>query len=122
MTGRLTLPRTARLAARGDIDRVFRSGKFVHGRNLVIGFRPSGLAHTRCAIIIPRAKCALSSARNRTRRLVRELFRLARPTLPAGYDLVVLPRRARARDDYPAWAADWSALLRKAGLSRTDAA
>lgn len=122
MTRRLTLPRATRLAARADIDRVFRTGKFVHGRLMVIAFRPTGLRCTRCAVIIPRAKCALSSARNRTRRLVRELFRLIRLELPAGYDLVVLPRQARGRGDHAAWAADWRALLHKAGLRRTDAA
>ena len=122
MTRRLTLPRAARLAARDAVDSVFRAGTFVHGRHMVIGFRAAGRALTRCAVIIPRARCPLSSARNRTRRLLRELFRLARPELPAGYDLVVMPRQARGRDDYRAWAADWNALLRKAGLRRDERA
>jgi len=35
--------------------------------------------------------------RNRVRRLLRESFRTARPDLPAGFDLVLLPRRPLER-------------------------
>ncbi|HNW91500.1 MAG TPA: ribonuclease P protein component [bacterium] len=115
---RLTLPRAARLAARDAIDGVFRDGKFAHGRLLVLGCRAAGGMLTRCAIIIPRKRCAKSSARNRTRRLLRELFRQSRPRLAPGYDVVVLPRAARAAGDFRRWSDEWQALCRKAGLWR----
>lgn len=122
MTGRRRLPRAARLADRASYDRVFRDGRFLHGTRLVLGVRATGAPLTRCGIILPRKRCPLPVHRNRTRRLLRELFRLVRPALQPGYDLVALPRAARGTGDYAAWAEEWQTLLRRAGIWRGDAA
>jgi len=52
----------------------------------------NGLAHSRIGISIGKKKVKLAVGRNRIKRLVREAFRLHKHTIPAGVDLVVVPR------------------------------
>jgi ribonuclease P protein component len=52
----------------------------------------NGRDHPRLGISVPRRTVRLASARNRLKRLVREAFRLSKAELPAGLDLVVVPR------------------------------
>lgn len=116
----LALPRAARLTQRREIDRVFRAGKFVHGTRLVVGCVGNGGGPTRAAVVVARARCGGSVQRNRVRRVLRELFRLTRPRLAPGFDLVILPRTPRTRDDYRVWENEWQTLARKAGVLLPD--
>lgn len=52
----------------------------------------NGLDHTRIGISIGKKKVKSAVGRNRIKRLVREAFRLNKTTIPAGVDLVVVPR------------------------------
>ncbi|MDZ7620697.1 MAG: ribonuclease P protein component [Patescibacteria group bacterium] len=58
---------------------------------LVFGFR-NGLQHARLGLSVSR-KVGGAVQRNRWKRLLREAFRLERPQLPPGVDLVVIPRQ-----------------------------
>jgi ribonuclease P protein component len=57
---------------------------------LVFGY-PNGLPHARLGLSVSR-KVGGAVVRNRWKRLLREAFRLSRPQLPAGIDLIVVPR------------------------------
>ena len=57
---------------------------------LVFGY-PNGLPFARLGLSVSR-KVGGAVVRNRWKRLVREAFRLSRPQLPAGIDLIVVPR------------------------------
>lgn len=52
--------------------------------------------------------------RNRIRRRVREILRLHRTEIPAGWDIVVHPRSAVARADFRALESELLGLLRSA--------
>lgn len=50
------------------------------------------LGHSRLGISIGKKKVASAAERNRIKRLLREVFRLAKSELPIGVDLVIVPR------------------------------
>jgi ribonuclease P protein component len=52
----------------------------------------NGLDRCRLGISVSRKKIRRAHDRNRFKRLVREAFRLSKPELPAGVDLVVVPK------------------------------
>lgn len=60
------------------------------GRIVVFG-HANGLAHPRLGVSASR-RLGIAVVRNRWKRLLREAFRLTRPQLPAGIDLIVIPR------------------------------
>ena len=62
-------------------------------RSLVLRWVPNGLGKTCLGVISAKRTFRLAVERSRARRLMREAFRLERPRLKAGYDLVLLGRR-----------------------------
>jgi ribonuclease P protein component len=96
----LGLPRTLRLKRRREFLRVQKGGRKQHTRHfLVFVRRRSDEDPTRLGITVTR-KVANAVGRNRIKRLVRESFRRARPTMPVGFDLVWVAKRDTARVGY----------------------
>lgn len=60
---------------------------------LVMRYRRSGGDRTRVGVIAAKKTFRLAVERSRARRLLREAFRLERPGLAVGYDLILLGRR-----------------------------
>jgi ribonuclease P protein component len=80
-----------RMRRSADFQRAFGLRRSAaDGRLLVFG-HPNGLPHPRLGLSVSR-KVGPSVVRNRWKRLLREAFRLERPRLPTGIDLVVVPR------------------------------
>ncbi len=75
----------------------------------------NGLALTRCAYAVPK-RVGNAVVRNRVRRRLREVLRLA--TLSEGYDLVISVRPAAATADFQTLKAELTLLLGRAGLLR----
>jgi len=75
---------------------------------LIFGY-PNGLPHARLGLSVSR-KVGGAVVRNRWKRLLREAFRLRRPRLPEGIDLIVVPRS----EIEPALAALMESLVRLA--------
>jgi ribonuclease P protein component len=88
-----TARRTAgRLSRSAEFDRVYRQGRSVANRYLVLYSFPGGGADVpRLGLSVGR-KVGGAVERNLVKRLLREAFGLARAELPAGYDLVVVAR------------------------------
>jgi ribonuclease P protein component len=92
MTLKATFRPHERLKSPGDFRRAFERRRSESDTVLVVYGVENGLAHARLGISVARKKVRAASSRNRLKRLVREAFRLSKSDLPAGIDLVVIPR------------------------------
>jgi ribonuclease P protein component len=89
------LPRAARLLSRGHFDRVFKQGRKVVDRRLVVWIVPSpeGATHSRVGLSVSR-KVGNAVQRNRVKRLLREAYRRAARDISPPLDMVILARPA----------------------------
>ena len=110
-------PRAARIARRGEFQAVYSAGSRRSGANFVVFARANGLEHSRFGISVKKA-LGSAVARNRVRRRVREMLRLNRKEIPAGWDIVVHPRRPVARGRFTELAAELRKLIAAATMSR----
>jgi ribonuclease P protein component len=90
-------PAECRLRSRDDFRRVYeRRCSAADGRLVVLGLE-NGQPHSRLGLSVSR-KVGNAVVRNRWKRLLRESFRKTRSQLPAGLDLIVIPRAAATPD------------------------
>jgi ribonuclease P protein component len=74
---------------------------------------------TRLGITVTR-KIGNAVARNRIKRLVREVFRQNRQRLPSGLDLVFVAKQQAGEADFVEVVADFEALIRRGELSAVE--
>ena len=91
------LPRECRLRHRNDFRALFDRKCSVSNDWIILYGNHNQLPHSRMGMAVSR-KVGNAVRRNRLRRLYREAFRLVRLELPAGLDMVVIPRN---RPDNP---------------------
>ena len=84
-------PPAYRIRRQSDFQRAYRRRCSASDRLLVVFGCDNGLPHPRLGLSVSR-KLGKAVIRNRWKRLLREAFRLRREQLPAGIDLVVVPR------------------------------
>ena len=93
---RATLPRAARLLRAREFRRVYSRGRRAHGSSIVVvALRRSG-QDLRLGVSVSKAH-GRAVRRNKIKRILREAFRLERPELPGGFDVVLIPQ---PRDRY----------------------
>ena len=82
-----------------DYEAVYRGGQRRSSPQFLVFFRANGLAHSRFGISV---KKALGGAvvRNRIKRRMREILRVHRSEIPAGWDMVIHPRSSVARAEF----------------------
>lgn len=109
---------TGRLRGRADFDRVFRQGRAVAGRLLVIRYARQAEAQTRVAFAVGR-QLGGAVLRNRVRRRWREVVR-GGPPLRAGWDVVLIARAPCVGASWEALVDAWAEAVRRAGLRGTE--
>ena len=89
---------------------MFEGGVRLRGRFMTCFALPNGLDAPRLGIVAS-AKMGNAVARNRAKRLVRELFHARSPRKPI--DVVCVPRREMVHAAWPDLEADYSAALQR---------
>jgi ribonuclease P protein component len=108
-------PKERRVRRRGEFQRVFDRGTRVQGRYFTMLLLENGRSAPRLGIVASR-KLGDAVARNRAKRLIREMFRLYtssgdRP----GVDAVVIPRRELLTASFSSLTQDFQGVWRRAG-------
>ena len=103
-------PREARLVQKAQFDTVYRTGKRRSSSHFTAFVKANNLPQSRFGFSI---KKALGGAvvRNRIRRRLREIARLHREEIPAGWDIVIHPKSSVAKVPFEALTADFLRLL-----------
>jgi ribonuclease P protein component len=86
---RKSLTKRERLKTRAQIDRVFASGKTAKCKGMRLAAAPNDLDIVRVSVIPARGH-RNAVARNRTKRLGKEAFRLVKHQIVPGHDVVVV--------------------------------
>ncbi len=112
MTRRFRFTRRQRLRRRSDFSRVFRCGVHAADQTLVVHLCRNGLSYSRLGVSVSK-RVGNAVVRNRWKRWIREAFRTQQHELPAGFDIVVRPRRG-AVGEYRAVARSLPRLVERA--------
>jgi ribonuclease P protein component len=97
---------------RPEFQRVYKLGERVRARLMTVMVLANDRSTSRLGIAATR-KIGGSVVRNRAKRLVREVFRKA--NVPAGLDIVVIPRPEMLDAEYRVIQAEFGYVLRRAG-------
>jgi len=103
-------PREARLVQKAQFDAVYRADKRRSSSHFTAFVKANNLPQSRFGFSI---KKALGGAfvRNRIRRRLREIVRLHREEIPAGWDIVIHPKSSVAKAPFVALTTDFLRLL-----------
>ena len=79
--------------------RIYSKGRSAVTPYLVLYCRPNGRRHNRLGVTVS-TKLGCAVVRNRARRRLREVYRLAQPELRQGYDVVLVARSRSVSGPY----------------------
>ena len=112
-----SLPRDLRIRQGAEIRQILKNGRRVNGEHLTLIYltAPEATGAARAGFLSPR-RIGQATARNRTRRRLRELFRTHRAAIREPTQLLFMGRPSTATASSEALKADFLRLCRKARL------
>ncbi len=109
--------KVSRLTKRGDFQEIFKQGKSVATKGLVLYILPNELGFNRSGFIASK-KVGNAVIRNRIKRLLKEAYRSLSGEIISGFDLVFIARLPSAKYEYFQAAAETERVIRRSGLLR----
>ena len=110
------LPRRIRLHLKRDFQRIIQGGTKYQGKGLVLWCtKTQSSTPARFAVVVSK-KLGPAVVRNRTKRLLREVFRQSQTRLQPGVDIVVSPRNSETLNTVQAAQDALTTLCGKAAL------
>lgn len=104
------LSRCQRICSGSDFERVYTGKQRAGDRNLLVFGARNSVGVTRLGLSVSR-RHGNAVVRSRLKRLLREAFRLSQHDLPAGLDLVLIPREGTTAE-----VVDFQRSLKRAAL------
>ena len=80
------------LRKKDDFDRIYRMGKSIGEKYIVLFFQKNDLPYSRIAFLASK-KVGNSVQRNRAKRLMKESFRHLESEIMTGYDFIIIARK-----------------------------
>ena len=109
-------PKSARLTTAGEFQRMKNEGESCHGRFMVMSvLKNPSTAGARIGLITSR-RLGGAVDRNRVRRRLREIVRVARPDLLPGLWLVLIARKNAVEATFQALQREWLQLAQRASI------
>ncbi len=93
-----SFPKRVRIRKRREFLKIYKEGKKIQSKYLIIHYMPNNLGHPRIGITVTK-KVGKSVIRNRWKRLIREVFRKNRGKFPP-YDIVITVKRGYTPPSY----------------------
>jgi ribonuclease P protein component len=90
------LPRSSRLLQHREFRRVYSRGRRARGRAIIVVALARRAPGHRLGVSVSKDH-GRAIRRNKIKRLLREAFRLERPTLPGRFDLVLIPQQREGK-------------------------
>jgi ribonuclease P protein component len=90
--GNFSLLKHEKLLNRADFVKLNRSGQRHQTTHFTVILKQNGLNITRLGVTV-RKNVGNAVKRNRTKRLIREIFRLNKSEFPQGYDIVTIAKK-----------------------------
>ena len=109
------MKKTVSIKENRTFRRIYGKGRSAVTPFLVLYCRRNRLGHNRLGVTVS-TKLGCAVVRNRARRRLREVFRLASPGLKQGWDVVLVARARTAEAPYQRLAAAFGRACREVGL------
>ena len=100
-----------------EFRRLYAKGASAVLPSVVVYCRKNGRAHNRLGVTVS-TKLGHAVVRNRCRRRLREVYRLEKPQLKTGYDIILVARSRTATAPWPELQKQFRHLCRKVDLMK----
>ena len=111
------MKKTVSLKENHEFRRLYHRGTSSAGRHLVLYCRKNRLGRNRLGLVSS-TKLGHAVVRNRCRRRLREVYRLEKPQLKTGYDIILVARSRTATAPWPELQKQFRRLCRKVDLMK----